>query len=64
MHHVDLGLGYSSADWPEEYVDWDLPVLLATVPQRLPLLQDRQAVLAWLAGRAPLEPAPALTPWG
>ncbi|MGB7982720.1 MAG: maleylpyruvate isomerase N-terminal domain-containing protein [Candidatus Nanopelagicales bacterium] len=64
MHHVDLGLGYHSDDWPEEYVDWDLHVLLATVPDRLLSPHDRRTVLAWLAGRATLEHAPTLEPWG
>lgn len=35
MHHVDLGLGYTLLDWPQEYLAWDLPVLLASVPDRL-----------------------------
>lgn len=64
MHHVDLGLRYSSSDWPAEYVEWELPVLLTTVPERLPSLRDRRTVLAWLAGRGPSTPGPALTPWG
>jgi maleylpyruvate isomerase len=35
VHHVDLGLGYGPADWPEEYVRWDLPLVLAQLPRRL-----------------------------
>lgn len=35
MHHVDLGLGYTAMDWPDEYVAWDLPELLATAPERI-----------------------------
>ncbi len=62
QHHVDLGLGYTPADWPAEYVAWDLPVLLATVPDRLPPEQVR-GVTAWLAGRGPLDPTTTLTPW-
>src|SRR5207245_7746700 len=23
VHHVDLGLGYTSADWPDPYVRWE-----------------------------------------
>ena len=63
MHHVDLGLGYSPADWPEEYVDWDLPVLLATAPERLSSSEERRHVMAWLAGRGSLPPATTLSPW-
>jgi maleylpyruvate isomerase len=54
IHHTDLGLGYEPTDWPAEYVAWDLPWFLNTVPERLPSRQDRAAVLAWLAGRAGL----------
>ena len=44
MHHVDLGLGYEPSDWPEDYVAWELPVLLATVPDRV----HRQTMFATL----------------
>lgn len=64
MHHVDLGLGYSPADWPDEYVAWDLPVLLSTVDERLRSPGQRKAVLAWLAGRGSLPAEASLTPWG
>lgn len=63
MHHVDLGLSYTCADWPQEYIDWDLGVVLATVPGRLSA-QDRQTVLAWAAGRGPVDQAWTLGPWG
>ncbi len=62
MHHVDLGLGYTPLDWPDEYVAWDLPVLLATVPERLGSSGDRRWFMAWLAGRGPLEASTTLTP--
>lgn len=62
MHHVDLGLGYSPLDWPDEYVAWDLPVLLATVPERLGSTTGRRTFMAWLAGRGPLAQTP-LEPW-
>lgn len=64
MHHVDLGLEYTSADWPQEYVAWDLPQLLATVPQRWGSLSSQHRLLAWLAGRADPQDAPQLDPWG
>lgn len=62
MHHVDLGLGYGPADWPAEYVAWDLPNLLATVPDRIDRA-DQAQVLAWLSGRAPQPARLALAPW-
>lgn len=63
MHHVDLGLGYSPRDWPQEYVDWDLPVLLASAAVRLQPAGGQRAFMAWLAGRGPLDPDTALAPW-
>lgn len=63
MHHVDLGLSYTVADWSQDYVDWDLRVLLATLPDRLSP-QDRQTFLAWAAGRDPVDQAWTLSPWG
>ena len=63
MHHVDLGLGYTPAHWPEEYVAWDLPVLLATVPQRLGSPDGQRRFMAWLAGRGPLAPETKLADW-
>lgn len=63
MHHVDLGLGYTPSEWPEDYVAWDLSELLATVPQRLGSLADRRSFMAWLAGRGPLDAATSLSPW-
>ncbi|MGP9501549.1 maleylpyruvate isomerase N-terminal domain-containing protein [Specibacter sp. AOP5-B1-6] len=63
MHHVDLGRGYTSANWPEEYVAWDLPVLLTTVPDRLGSGEERRRLMAWLAGRGPLDITPTLGEW-
>lgn len=63
MHHVDLGRGYTPADWPDEYVAWDLTVLLDTVPERLGSGEDRRRLMAWLAGRGPLNITPTLGPW-
>lgn len=60
MHHVDLGLGYTPLDWPQEYVAWDLPVLLASVPDRLGSADDRRQLMAWVSGRGPLEVLPTL----
>jgi uncharacterized protein (TIGR03083 family) len=61
IHHVDLGLGYSAADWPQEYVARELPLVLATLPGRLASETER-SVLAWLLGRA-AQPAVELSPW-
>ena len=63
VHHADLGLGYEPADWPEEYTEWELPMLLATVPRRLPGPGDRRDLLAWLMGRRPDLPPVRLDPW-
>lgn len=63
MHHVDLGLGYMPSDWPAEYVAWDLPVLLATVPERLASMTEQREFMAWLAGRGSLPSRTRLSPW-
>ncbi|WP_042439944.1 maleylpyruvate isomerase family mycothiol-dependent enzyme [Streptacidiphilus albus] len=33
-HHVDLSLGYTAADWPEDYVGWALDATVATLRAR------------------------------
>lgn len=63
MHHVDLGLGYTSLDWPDEYVAWELPVLLAGAAERLGTSRDRRLFMAWLAGRGPVDVGTILAPW-
>jgi len=63
VHHADLGLGYEPGDWPDEYIEWELPTLLATVPRRLPDPGDRRDVLVWLMGRRPDLPPVRLGPW-
>jgi maleylpyruvate isomerase len=57
VHHVDLGLGYSPADWPADLVGAWLPPLVRSLPDRT----DPNALLAWILGRGP---APELTSWG
>lgn len=64
MHHVDLGLGYAPANWPDEYVAWDLDVLLSTVSERLADPSHRRDLMAWLAGRGALPSDLTLDPWG
>ena len=56
LHHVDLGLGYSPADWPERMV----AALTAKELERLPKRTDPRLLLAWMVGRAP---APDLARW-
>ncbi|WP_082369353.1 maleylpyruvate isomerase family mycothiol-dependent enzyme [Arthrobacter sp. ERGS1:01] len=63
MHHVDLGLGYTPQDWPDDYVAWDLQELLATVPERLGSAGEQRSFMAWLAGRGPLDATSTLGPW-
>ena len=36
IHHVDLGLSYGFADWPDDYVDTELAQCIAGLPGRLP----------------------------
>jgi len=57
VHHVDLGLGYRPADWPEALVARWLPEVLAELPRRT----DAGELLAWTIGRGA---APPLRPWG
>jgi maleylpyruvate isomerase len=63
MHHVDLGLGYEPFDWPDDYVAWELPRLLATVPSRLQRSKDARALVVWLSGRGPVPAVVQLDPW-
>lgn len=63
MHHVDLGLGYQPSEWPEEYVAWELPILLGTVPSRVQRIDDARALLSWLAGRWSIPTDIELDPW-
>jgi maleylpyruvate isomerase len=63
VHHVDLGLGYEPSDWPEDYVAWELPALLATVPDRVHRTDDVRRLVAWLSGRWPVPTAIELDPW-
>jgi maleylpyruvate isomerase len=63
VHHVDLGLGYQPADWPDDYVAWALVRLLATVPSRLRRDEDARVLVAWLSGRESLPATIQLEPW-
>ena len=59
IHHVDLGLAYTAADWSEDYVAVELPGVLATLNDRLVDRGQRARLLAWLLGRGE---QPVLTP--
>ena len=56
VHHADLGLGYTPADWPDDLVAAWLPREL----ERLPKRADPKQLLAWAIGRGP---APTLSNW-
>jgi len=60
IHRVDLGLGGEPADWPDAYVELELPKALAQLPDRLSPA-DRATLLAWLVGRT--KAPPGLPPW-
>ncbi len=64
MHQLDLGIGYSPADWPHEYVAWEMTYLLPSVEERMHDQQQRATMLAWLAGRDPASQDWQLDPWG
>ncbi|MEU6477967.1 maleylpyruvate isomerase family mycothiol-dependent enzyme [Streptomyces sp. NPDC047017] len=52
-HHADLDLGYSSADWPADYVTWALEETAATLAARdfpLARLEATDLGRAWLLG--------------
>ena len=57
VHLVDLGLGHSPREWPQEFVDRAFPPLLTGLGERA----DHRNLMAWLLGR---EPAPQLDSWG
>jgi maleylpyruvate isomerase len=57
VHHVDLGLGYTPAEWPGDLVERWLPHAKAQFLDTV----DQRSLLAWLVGRAP---APQLESWG
>ncbi len=63
VHQVDLGLGASWADWPEDYVVRELPRALATLPDRLADPAARRRLTAWLLGRAPSPGDLAIDGW-
>jgi maleylpyruvate isomerase len=68
-HHVDLRLGYTSADWPSSYVTWALDETVATLAARaFPVARfeatdiDRSWTLA-PSGPTAVGPSRALLAW-
>ena len=56
VHLVDLAIGHTPADWPQELVDRALPRLVAGLANRA----DPRSLMAWTLGRGP---APGLESW-
>jgi maleylpyruvate isomerase len=62
VHHLDLGLGYRVADLPADYVEIELGLALAGLPDRIGA-DDRRSWLAWLIGRGDAGELGELGPW-
>jgi maleylpyruvate isomerase len=56
VHLVDLAIGHTPADWPQELVDRALPRLVAGLANRA----EPRSLMAWTLGRGP---APGLESW-
>ncbi len=52
VHLADLGIGPTWADWPDDYVDREMPRAVATLPDRLADGAARRRLTAWLLDRA------------
>jgi maleylpyruvate isomerase len=63
IHHTDLGLDYTTEDWPEAYVQWELAATLPSVPERLDDEEKARVFLSWLIGRSDLPPGFRLADW-
>ena len=59
IHRVDLGLGAEPADWPDAYVDLELPKALAQLPTGCRRRTEPRCSPGWWAGGGP----PGLPPW-
>jgi maleylpyruvate isomerase len=72
VHLVDLDIGVTHRDWPDDFVAVWLPRLRSTLPARLaegsgrpaPRVLDDRDELAWLYGRLVRPDLPSLAPWG
>ena len=73
VHHSDLGLGYTSEDWPAGFVRRDLaaktmawrarmPMGLTELPAAAQALSPADRV-AWLLGRREVDGLPEVGPW-
>jgi len=67
IHHLDLDLGYTAADWPAEFVQATLATELPALREAagdvaVPDLPDHE-VLAWLVGRPARRDLPAIPSW-
>jgi maleylpyruvate isomerase len=47
----------------EDYIAWQLPALLATVPDRVHRTGDVRGLVAWLSGRGPVPAVIEPDPW-
>ncbi len=63
VHHVDLGMGYAPADWPDEYLEWELEMSLPRLSQRFAEPGGSRQFLAWLIGRTEWPEGLHLKPW-
>ena len=66
VHVIDLDVGVTYEDWPDEFVAVWRPRLRDHFGDKVPAstgLSDREE-LAWLYGRAPHPELPVLPPWG
>jgi maleylpyruvate isomerase len=70
VHLVDLDIGVTHRDWPDDFVAAALPRVRADVTTRLPagtalpaVALDPRDELAWLYGRLRRDDLPALPPW-
>ena len=72
VHAVDLGVGVTHRDWPDDFVAAFLPRVRMSLSQRLPEgarppapgTIDERDELAWLYGRLRRDDLPQLAPWG
>jgi maleylpyruvate isomerase len=67
IHHLDLDLGYTAADWPREFVEATLNAELAALDEagvdvQVPDLPQHE-LLAWLVGRPTRDDLPTLPSW-
>jgi maleylpyruvate isomerase len=72
VHVVDLCVGVTHRDWPDDFVAAFLPTVRASLSDRLPAgaqppapgTIDVRDELAWLYGRLRRDDLPELAPWG